>query len=71
MSPIFSVEFFISISNYLELFILYLFVLAKIQLPFFSAALTLLGEKTTLLSPEVIVASGIPCCRWVTFLIFN
>ncbi|CAK9174844.1 unnamed protein product [Ilex paraguariensis] len=30
------------------------------------AALTLLGEKTTLLSPEVVVASGIPCCRWVT-----
>lgn len=63
-------EFFISISNYLELFILYPF-LAKILLPLFSAALTLLGEKTTLLSPEVIVASGIPCCRWVPFLIFN
>ncbi|KAL8093246.1 lysine-specific demethylase ELF6 isoform X2 [Apium graveolens] len=29
------------------------------------AALTLLGEKTTLLSPKVIVASGIPCCRLV------
>ncbi|XP_060185540.1 probable lysine-specific demethylase SE14 [Lycium barbarum] len=29
------------------------------------AALTLLGEKTTLLSPEVLVASGIPCCRLV------
>ncbi|XP_027365525.1 probable lysine-specific demethylase ELF6 [Abrus precatorius] len=29
------------------------------------AALKLLGEKTTLLSPEVIVASGIPCCRLV------
>ncbi|XP_075499151.1 lysine-specific demethylase ELF6 isoform X2 [Primulina tabacum] len=28
-------------------------------------ALSLLGEKTTLLSPEVIVASGIPCCRLV------
>lgn len=27
--------------------------------------LTLLGEKTTLLSPEVVVASGIPCCRLV------
>ncbi|KAI9124377.1 hypothetical protein K1719_004299 [Acacia pycnantha] len=27
------------------------------------AALTLLGEKTTLLSPETVVASGIPCCR--------
>ncbi|KAK4279658.1 hypothetical protein QN277_011400 [Acacia crassicarpa] len=27
------------------------------------AALTLLGEKTTLLSPEAVVASGIPCCR--------
>ncbi|CAA7410568.1 unnamed protein product [Spirodela intermedia] len=26
---------------------------------------TLLGEKTTLLSPEVIVQSGIPCCRLV------
>ncbi|KAF8397712.1 hypothetical protein HHK36_016634 [Tetracentron sinense] len=29
------------------------------------AALSLLGEKTTLLSPEVVVASGIPCCRLV------
>lgn len=28
-------------------------------------ALTLLGEKTTLFSPEVIVAAGIPCCRLV------
>ncbi|XP_071734573.1 lysine-specific demethylase ELF6-like [Rutidosis leptorrhynchoides] len=29
------------------------------------AALTLLGEKTTLLSPEIVAASGIPCCRLV------
>ncbi|XP_038679775.1 probable lysine-specific demethylase ELF6 isoform X2 [Tripterygium wilfordii] len=29
------------------------------------AALSLLGEKTTLLSPEVIVASDIPCCRLI------
>ncbi|XP_057530531.1 lysine-specific demethylase ELF6 [Amaranthus tricolor] len=29
------------------------------------AALKLLGEKTTLLSPELVVASGIPCCRLV------
>lgn len=29
------------------------------------AALSLLGEKTTLLSPEVVVESGIPCCRLV------
>ncbi|KAE8713904.1 putative lysine-specific demethylase ELF6 [Hibiscus syriacus] len=29
------------------------------------AALSLLGEKTTLLSPELIVASGIPCCRLI------
>lgn len=29
------------------------------------AALTLLGEKTTLLSPEAVVASGIPCCRLI------
>lgn len=28
-------------------------------------ALTILGEKTTLLSPEVIIKSGIPCCRLV------
>ncbi|KAL3523473.1 hypothetical protein ACH5RR_016307 [Cinchona calisaya] len=28
-------------------------------------ALALLGEKTTLFSPEVIVAAGIPCCRLV------
>ncbi|PIA37302.1 hypothetical protein AQUCO_03000119v1 [Aquilegia coerulea] len=29
------------------------------------AALTRLGEKTNLLSPEVVIASGIPCCRLV------
>nr|XP_043632559.1 probable lysine-specific demethylase ELF6 [Erigeron canadensis] len=29
------------------------------------AALRLLGEKTTLLSPEIVVESGIPCCRLV------
>lgn len=29
------------------------------------AALKLIGEKTTLLSPELVVASGIPCCRLV------
>lgn len=34
----------------------------------FSDALSLLGEKTTLLSPEIVVASGIPCCRWVVLL---
>lgn len=34
-----------------------------IQLCCDSAALSLLGEKTTVLSPEVIVSSGIPCCR--------
>ncbi|KAK6144758.1 hypothetical protein DH2020_021578 [Rehmannia glutinosa] len=28
-------------------------------------ALSLLGEKTTVLSPEIVVASGIPCCRLV------
>ncbi|XP_058083388.1 lysine-specific demethylase ELF6 isoform X2 [Magnolia sinica] len=28
-------------------------------------ALTLLGEKTSLLSPEAVIASGIPCCRLV------
>ncbi|GAB2250583.1 hypothetical protein Droror1_Dr00016833 [Drosera rotundifolia] len=28
-------------------------------------ALTVLGEKTTLLSPQVVVAAGIPCCRLV------
>ncbi|KAF2318507.1 hypothetical protein GH714_008418 [Hevea brasiliensis] len=27
--------------------------------------LTLLGEKTTLLSPEVVVSSNIPCCRLI------
>ncbi|KAI3917095.1 hypothetical protein MKX01_003544 [Papaver californicum] len=31
------------------------------------AALTLLGEKTNLLSPEVVVASGLPCCRLVQY----
>lgn len=30
-------------------------------------ALSHLGEKTTVLSPEVIVASGIPCCRLVQY----
>ncbi|KAK1314781.1 putative lysine-specific demethylase ELF6 [Acorus calamus] len=29
------------------------------------AAFSLLGEKTTLLSPEVVVSLGIPCCRLV------
>ncbi|WCJ19298.1 Lysine-specific demethylase JMJ705 [Euphorbia peplus] len=29
------------------------------------AALSMLGEKTTLLSPEMVVSSGIPCCRLV------
>ncbi|GLT93224.1 hypothetical protein SLE2022_110250 [Rubroshorea leprosula] len=29
------------------------------------ASLSLLGEKTTLLSPELVIASGIPCCRLV------
>ncbi|XP_075515488.1 lysine-specific demethylase ELF6-like [Primulina tabacum] len=29
------------------------------------SALSLLGEKTTILSPQAIVASGIPCCRLV------
>ncbi|KAF5192097.1 Lysine-specific demethylase se14 [Thalictrum thalictroides] len=29
------------------------------------AALTRLGEKTNLLSPEAVIASGIPCCRLV------
>ncbi|KAK9676179.1 hypothetical protein RND81_11G059700 [Saponaria officinalis] len=29
------------------------------------AALKLLGEKTTLLSPELVAKSGIPCCRLV------
>lgn len=29
----------------------------------YAVSFTLLGEKTTLLSPEVIVQEGIPCCR--------
>ncbi|XAR52356.1 [Histone H3]-lysine-36 demethylase [Bertholletia excelsa] len=29
------------------------------------ATLTLLGEKTTLVSPEVVVEAGIPCCRLI------
>lgn len=33
-----------------------------------SVALSHLGEKTTVLSPEVIAASGIPCCRLVVFV---
>ncbi|KAJ8759172.1 hypothetical protein K2173_004179 [Erythroxylum novogranatense] len=31
------------------------------------AALKLLGEKTTLLSPEIVVSTGIPCCRLVQY----
>ncbi|CAI9265617.1 unnamed protein product [Lactuca saligna] len=31
----------------------------------FYPSLRLLGEKTTLLSPDTVVASGIPCCRLV------
>ena len=27
-------------------------------------AFTMLGEKTTLLSPGVIVKAGVPCCRY-------
>lgn len=38
-------------------------VITHVQLLLFPAALTLLGEKTTLLSPEIVIASGIPCCR--------
>ncbi|KAI5078753.1 hypothetical protein GOP47_0006424 [Adiantum capillus-veneris] len=29
------------------------------------AAFTLLGEKTTVMSPEVLLAAGVPCCRLV------
>ncbi|CAM6096754.1 unnamed protein product [Calypogeia fissa] len=29
------------------------------------AAFSLLGEKTTVMSPEVLVAAGVPCCRLV------
>jgi hypothetical protein len=39
----------------------------QVQFIFLAAALKLLGEKTTLLSPEVVVASGIPCCRSVDY----
>ncbi|PNT78184.1 hypothetical protein BRADI_1g74997v3 [Brachypodium distachyon] len=31
------------------------------------ASLAVLGEKTTLMSPEVLVASGLPCCRLVQY----
>ncbi|CAM0870755.1 unnamed protein product [Alopecurus aequalis] len=31
------------------------------------ASLAVLGEKTTLMSPEVIVAAGLPCCRLVQY----
>jgi hypothetical protein len=40
-------------------------LVTQVQFLFLAAALKLLGEKTTLLSPEVVVASGIPCCRSV------
>ncbi|TVU48357.1 hypothetical protein EJB05_07991, partial [Eragrostis curvula] len=31
------------------------------------ASLAVLGEKTTLMSPEVLVAHGVPCCRLVQY----
>ncbi|GJN30321.1 hypothetical protein PR202_gb18616 [Eleusine coracana subsp. coracana] len=31
------------------------------------ASLAVLGEKTTLMSPEVLVARGVPCCRLVQY----
>uniref|UniRef100_A0ACD5WS05 Uncharacterized protein n=1 Tax=Avena sativa TaxID=4498 RepID=A0ACD5WS05_AVESA len=31
------------------------------------ASLAVLGEKTTLMSPEVIVSAGLPCCRLVQY----
>ncbi|PPD97319.1 hypothetical protein GOBAR_DD05664 [Gossypium barbadense] len=40
-------------------------IASDFQFPLLPAALSLLGEKTTLLSPELIVASGIPCCRLI------
>jgi len=62
------------------LFILFVFPVLFLEDPFYftvfvnqvhflflPAALKLLGEKTTLLSPEVVVASGIPCCRLVAW----
>ncbi|KAG8095780.1 hypothetical protein GUJ93_ZPchr0013g34820 [Zizania palustris] len=31
------------------------------------ASLAVLGEKTTLMSPEVLIATGVPCCRLVQY----
>uniref|UniRef100_A0A804R967 JmjC domain-containing protein n=1 Tax=Zea mays TaxID=4577 RepID=A0A804R967_MAIZE len=31
------------------------------------ASLAVLGEKTTLMSPDVLVARGVPCCRLVLY----
>lgn len=36
----------------------------KFQLLIHAASLAVLGEKTTLMSPDVLVARGVPCCRY-------
>lgn len=42
----------------------YSLFVTQVQFLLLPAALSLLGNKTTLMSPEVVIASGIPCCRF-------
>lgn len=36
----------------------------------FADAFARLGEKTTVMSPELLVAAGVPCCRCCQWLLF-
>lgn len=31
---------------------------------YFSVTFAILGEKTTIMSPEVLLGAGVPCCRY-------
>lgn len=48
----------------------YSLFVTQVQFLLLPAALSLLGNKTTLMSPEVVIASGIPCCRYFFFPLF-
>lgn len=57
------VEWFLSCWSKLNMSFFHVIVITHVQLLLLPAALTLLGEKTSLLSPETVIASGIRCCR--------
>lgn len=38
---------------------------------FLAVTFATLGEKTTVMSPEVLIGAGIPCCRWHVLLNFT